>query len=111
MKLFKWIHGRQGTGYDKMCMLYNKYIVPFDLYILKFPKNSYIPPHKDEVKGKRHYRINIIIKHAKCGGIFEIEKSIIDVKYFKLFRPDKYYHSVSEILDGNRVVLSFGLCI
>jgi hypothetical protein len=58
----RWQRGRQGTGYDKLLLLANPFFVPFDLYLLRFPDGTEIPPHQDPVTGKRHYRLNIILK-------------------------------------------------
>ena len=32
---FRWQRGRQGTGYDKLLLLANPFLIPFDLYLLK----------------------------------------------------------------------------
>src|SRR3982750_3791869 len=64
----RWQRGRQGTGYDKLLLVANPLLIPFDLYLLRFPDGTEIPPHKDPVTGKRHYRLNIILKRPRAGG-------------------------------------------
>ena len=63
----RWQRGRQGTGYDKLLLLANPFVIPFDFYLLRFPDGTEIPPHQDPVTGKRHYRLNIILKRPRAG--------------------------------------------
>lgn len=107
MKLFKWDKGRQNSGYWKMPLAYSKWL-KFDFYLIKFPEGSEIKPHVDKVESGKHFRLNIVIKKAKIGGIFNCDKTIINTPRIKLFRPDKYTHSVSKIEQGNRYILSLG---
>ncbi len=82
--------------------------IKFDLYLLKFPEGCKITPHKDEVKKGKHYRVNIILKKAKEGGIFKCEKPIYESNRIKIFRPDKNIHEVTEVKKGSRYLLSLG---
>ena len=41
----RWERGRQGSGYDKLLLAANAFLIPFDLYLLRFPVGTYIPPH------------------------------------------------------------------
>lgn len=110
--LFKWISGRQTSGYFKMLLATSNFPIPFDLYFLKFPEGSFIKEHIDPVKsGYKHFRLNIILKKSKIGGEFISEKHIFESSRIKFFRPDIYKHSVTKIEKGNRYVLSFGFLI
>jgi hypothetical protein len=40
----------QNTGYDKLLIAVNPFVVPFDCYLLRFPEGSEIPPHRDPIK-------------------------------------------------------------
>lgn len=105
----KWERGRQESGYDKMLLAYGKFPLPFDCYILRFPEGSEIGTHTDPVdKGKKHYRMNIVLKKAKEGGEFVAENAIINWPRVKLFRPDVTPHSVTRVVTGYRYVLSIG---
>lgn len=104
----RWQKGRQGTGYDKFMLVQNPFIIPFDCYLLHFPIGVSIPPHKDQVKSGRHFRLNIIIKKSKSGGEFLAEKSILNLGRIKLFRPDLYTHEVTQVQGSTRWVLSVG---
>ena len=107
-KCFRWQVGRQKSGYDKMLLLTGKIPVPFDVYILRFPVESEILEHVDAVESGDHYRLNIIIKKAKSGGLFFCTNSVFETERIKLFRPDISKHSVSKIIAGTRYVLSIG---
>lgn len=109
---FKWVEGRQGSGYKKMPLLTALFPVPFDLYLLHFPEGTSIPEHTDKVDtGFRHYRLNIIVKKSEAGGEFISEKNIINFSRVKFFRPDLYKHSVTRVMGGSRIVLSFGFLL
>jgi hypothetical protein len=104
----RWQRGRQGTGYDKLLLLVNPFLIPFDLYLLRFPDGTEIPPHRDPVTGRRHYRLNIILKRPRAGGEFKCEAPIFETKRIKLFRSDLSLHSVTRVEGGTRYVLSLG---
>jgi hypothetical protein len=104
----RWQPGRQGTGYDKLLFLANPWVIPFDLYLLRFPEGTEIPPHQDPVTGRRHYRLNIILKRPNSGGEFVCANPIFETKRIKLFRPDMSLHSVTKVVGGSRYVLSLG---
>ena len=101
----KWINGRQGGDYQKK-LLFQFAIGKFgmDCYLIKFAPRTSLKKHKDKVDGK-HLRLNYVYKGV---GIFQCEKTIINWKRLKLFRPDKYLHS---IINGNqeRRVFSIGV--
>lgn len=94
-----------------MLLLWSKYPVPFDMYLLKYPQGSEITSHVDQVKSGKHYRLNIILKNADIGGNFNVEKSIFETKRIKIFRPDISKHSVSKIIKGERILFSLGFIL
>lgn len=108
----RWQKGRQQSGYDKMLLATARlpftWLQGFDVYLLRFPVGSAIRPHRDEVEGGRHYRLNIILRPAKVGGVFSCTESIYESARIKLFRPDVSEHAVSEVLEGTRLLLSVG---
>jgi hypothetical protein len=104
----RWQQGRQGTGYDKLLILVNPFLIPFDLYLLRFPDGTEIPSHRDPVTERRHFRLNIILKRPRSGGEFSCQDPIFETKRIKLFRPDLSLHSVSRVEGGSRYVLSLG---
>jgi hypothetical protein len=106
---FRWVLGRQQTGYSTMTLLWvTKWTpVPFDMNILKCPKGAHVPPHRDLVSGYRHYRFNIILTYPP-GGKFVSETNIFRWGPFVFFRPDLSLHSVTPVEDGVRYVLSMG---
>ena len=104
----KWREGRQHSGYSKLLLLTGRFPLPFDVYLLKFEKNSCVPVHRDQVAVGRHYRLNMILKHARVGGVFSCQEAILNWSRIKLFRPDLCKHSVSTVEDGTRLVLSIG---
>lgn len=105
---FRWQRGRQQSGYDKMLLLQSLWPVPFDVYILRFPQGSEIPPHTDPVAAGRHYRCNIVVRRAQEGGEFVCSAPIFETHRIKIFRPDACEHSVRRIVRGTRYVLSVG---
>ena len=106
--LFRWQRGRQETGYYKMLLCGAKWPVKFDMYLLKFPTGCVVLPHVDTVKEGKHYRLNLILRKAREGGNFNCTSAIFETERIKLFRPDIEEHSVSNIMEGNRCVLSIG---
>jgi len=110
MQYFKWQEGRQKSGYDKMLLIQNTFLLPFDCYIIRYREGSEIDTHTDPVEGKEHHRINIVLKNAEYGGHFwcNDEESLNIFNRIIYFRPDKFEHSVSKILFGTRYVLSIG---
>ena len=105
MKLPRWQKGRQGTGYDKLCLFQSKTLL-CDCYLISYPPNTSIPIHTDPVPSKRHYRINILL----CGEDKFVGKCIWQSRRIKFFRPDITPHSVDEV-SMRRLMLSFGLAL
>ena len=106
--MMDWDEGRQQTGYYKKQLFVSKQF-KFDIYLLKYPVDSYIPSHIDSaiISFHEHHRLNIVLKHAKYGGQFYINK-IIQKGRFHYFRPDLVKHKVTKIKKGVRYVLSIG---
>ena len=83
--------------------------VPFDFWLIRYPVGSEIPPHVDPVApGKRHFRLNIVLKRSPIGGEFVCADPIFSSKRIKLFRPDVSEHQVTRVEGGSRYVLSLG---
>ena len=109
--MLKWEPGRQGTGYEKLQLwnqwrYFSKY--KWDLYLLRYKEGAGIPRHRDPNPGHSHYRLNIYLWNADTGGVPEHDGVIIHNRFFTLFRPDLFTHSVSQVTKGTRYVLSFG---
>ena len=107
-KAFRWQRGRQESGYDKMLLLTAPWPVAFDSYLIRYPVGSSIQPHTDPASGRKHYRLNIIIKRSADGGEFVCQAPIFSSRRVKLFRPDQSQHSVTEVKGSSRYVLSLG---
>ncbi len=107
-QLFRWQPGPQLSGYDKMLLLGSRWLIKFDVYLLRFNPGSEIKPHTDQVKIGRHYRLNWVLKKAKQGGEFVCADPIYASKRIKLFRPDISEHSVTKVIEGKRYLLSIG---
>lgn len=101
---YRWQPGRQGSGYEKMILC--RFLF-FDLYLLRYPTGSYIDKHIDPVPRWRHFRLNFVLKKAE-GGDFVCPDAFLNSGRIKFFRPDIQEHSVSEVKQGVRYVLSLG---
>lgn len=109
MKVFQ--KGRQGSGYEKL-KLWSIEKLKTDAYIIKYPEGSSITPHTDPVDGNKHYRLNLVLKRARVGGLFRCSMPILAVgQRLFVFRPDEQEHEVSTIEEGSRWVLSLGLAL
>lgn len=109
--MLKWQRGRQDGGYDKLLIL-SSAIIPFDIWLLRFPEGAYISEHVDPVEAEyNHFRMNVIVKPAKRGGEFRVTNAILNWRFLKFFRPDISPHSVSRVEKGVRYVLSIGWLI
>jgi hypothetical protein len=104
----RWESGRQRSGYAKLLLVEGGC---FDVYLLKFPPGSRVPPHRDALAGARHYRLNLVLIPAARGGEFVCSEAIVDRPRIKLFRPDVHEHEVREIEAGTRWVLSIGVAL
>lgn len=94
-------------GYKIFTIFFNK---RFDCYLFHYKEGSYIPRHKDPSFGKRHYRLNIVLKKPKEGGQWLCKKTIFNFKERVIvFRADDSYHQITKITKGDRWLLSFGI--
>jgi hypothetical protein len=110
-KYFTWEGGRQQSGYGKMLIAESaNYLLPFDIYLLKYPEGSEIPEHTDPVPKRRHVRINLVLKKAKRGGMFSCTDAIFGSKRLNIFFSDRP-HQVSKIEEGSRLILSIGMLV
>lgn len=107
-KAFRWQHGRQGSGYDKMLLSTLAWPFAFDSYLIRYPVGSRIGPHTDPVTARKHYRLNLIVKRSRGGGEFVCADPIVSTSRIKLFCPDRSEHSVTEVTGSSRYVLSIG---
>lgn len=104
----RWRGGRQKSGYEKMLLAINPFIIPWDCYLLRFREGAQIKGHIDPVDERRHFRINVILIEAAKGGQFECDAPIFESRRVKFFRPDQQMHSVTRVESGSRYVLSIG---
>lgn len=106
MKIPKWVEGRQGGGYERLTLLRYKFV---DMHILRMFPGSVVPPHTDKLTdGRKHYRANLILQAAKCGGQFIASSTIFSSNRLFIFRPDESEHEVTTVIEGTRYVLSLG---
>lgn len=109
--MWTWEEGRQKGGYKKFPIVFTKFPIPWDLHLLKMPKDSYIKEHTDPYPNYKMYRVNLVIREPIEGGQFRCKDAMIDWRRLKFFRPDIMKHSVDCVSEGERLVLSFGFCI
>jgi hypothetical protein len=106
MTLWKWVDGRQGSGYHKLLLAC---IAPyFDVYLLRFPEDSFVPIHKDPVTNRRHFRLNIVLRRAKFGGKMVCEAGLGISSRVMYFRPDVVKHALTRVQAGTLYMLSIG---
>ncbi len=107
-----WQRGRQDSGYEKMLLASARWPIPFDLYVLRYPRGSYVWPHVDPVTEGRHWRLNFVFWKARSGGFFWKSNDMKTLRRgrsrWHLFRPDVELHGVTAVTDGSRYVLSLG---
>jgi len=78
--------------------------------LVTYSEGHFVTRHIDMVGSGRLYKLNLVLVEAKQGGIFETEGIIFSLfNRIILFRPDLYEHSVTKIVRGKRVLLSFAL--
>ena len=106
-RLLRWQRGRQGSGYDKLLLATAPWPLAFDCYLLRYPEGSDIAAHTDPVSGRRHFRLNLVLR-AGDGGQFRCRDAILNWPRIKLFRPDRSAHGVTRVTGTARYVLSIG---
>lgn len=107
--MFKWISGRQNTGYWKMPIVRSK-LFRFDIYILKFEEGVEVPWHTDPAKTGRHFRFNLYLTNPG-GGQLLLEKgkrAIFSNRLCHLFRADDIQHAMTKVEGGTLYMLSIG---
>lgn len=95
----RWENGRQGEGYQKLKVFG---ILGCDCYLIRFWPGYQLPMHRDEVVGKRHYRLNILLR----GEDAYVGLHIFKWWRFILFRSDWMHGTLR--LNEPRLLLSFG---
>lgn len=107
--MFKWVQGRQDTGYYKMVLMLSKKL-SFDCYLLKFEEGVEVPWHYDPVKsGKKHYRLNVYLRKGNGGQlVIDGGKPIVATRLFHLFRPDVQRHRMTRVEGRTQYMLSLG---
>lgn len=104
-----WVEGRQGGGYLKWTIFQ---FWRFDCHILRYPEGAGVMWHTDPVPGRRHFRLNIMLKKPQKGGEFRIRGyAIVNWCFMNLFRPDLRPHAVEVVEKGERLVLSLGAAL
>lgn len=104
----RWENGRQQSGYEKLQLFKGENA---DAYLLRFPKGSSVPPHRDKVPGKRHFRLNITLRQARGGGEVRGMDPIFQLGPIVLFRPDIDEHSMTRVYAGHCLMLSIGVAL
>lgn len=86
------------------------YTQRFAINLVTYSEGHFVSRHLDMVSSGRLYKLNFVLVRPKQGGIFETEGVIFSLfNRIILFRPDLYEHSVTKIVSGKRVLLSFAL--
>lgn len=75
--------------------------------LVTYPQGHRVMRHNDPMGSGRYYKLNIVLKKPRQGGVFEADGTLFD--RIVLFRPDLHEHSVSRIEQGKRVLLSIAL--
>jgi hypothetical protein len=110
----RWQPGRQGGTYSKLTLFAGRRWLPVDAHLIRYGVGDFVAAHTDSVDGRRHYRLNIELRRARCGGFFyAYPRSAIVFWRWRvvLFRPDLATHAVTQVKRGTRLVLSFGWAI
>lgn len=105
----KWISGRHKTQYKIfpfIILKFNKRFL-FDMLLINYPKGSSIPLHNDpEVR----WRLNIELSKPKSGGYLMVEEKAVIWSWKRILLLDpQYYHQVTKIEEGRRLIFSIGI--
>lgn len=101
----RWESGRHGTGYRKMKLAQGK---RWDLHLIDYPKDVYIPWHIDPIHGKRHLRINLALRTG--GSRLIAEQTLFRFReHLVAFWSDRFH--VVTPTKSRRWVLSLGLAL
>ncbi|WP_158773581.1 2OG-Fe(II) oxygenase [Cobetia sp. L2A1] len=78
--------------------------------LVTYPQGHRVMRHNDPMGSGRYYKLNIVLKKPRQGGVFEADGTLFTLfDRIVLFRPDLHEHSVSRIEQGKRVLLSIAL--
>jgi len=97
---FSWQPGRQGTGYSKLLLHQGR---RWDLYLLRYPPGASVPPHRDPLPGREHWRANLLL----WGEDVFRGDAWLRLPRLVVFRPDVTEHEVAPVA-RLRLVLSLG---
>lgn len=109
-----WQPGRQGGTYEKLTLFAGRTWLPCDLYLIRYRVGDFVTTHVDPIERGRHYRLNIELRRAGCGGYFYAypRDAIVFWRWRVIvFRPDLATHAVTQVKRGTRLVLSFGWAV
>lgn len=107
--MFKWVEGRQNSGYFKM-LLFRSKLLKMDMYLLKFQEGVEVPWHKDPAKTGRHFRFNLYLTRPGGGELLieKNKKAIFSNRLCHLFRADDIQHAMTKVEGGTLYLLSIG---
>lgn len=84
-----------------------------DCCVIRYPVNSYVPPHIDPTPAEmEHWRINAIIQVPESGGTFGIESRNVDLLEGDavIFQANTLRHRITTVYGGiERYVWSVGI--
>lgn len=113
-KIFTFVPGRNSmkeNPYYKCCLIESKKF-QFDVYLLLYPKGSFVSWHRDPApKGYVHKRLNFIIVRPDRGGQFlkRNKSNVVETKSrFSLFDASEITHAVTTVKSGQRLSISMG---
>lgn len=87
------------------------FLFTLQLHIAKYDVGDLLAEHTDTVGLGRMWRVQFVLRNAKRGGDLLCERFVVNRPRFKIFEPGKYKHEVTEVRDGQRLVLNFGIWI
>jgi hypothetical protein len=87
------------------------FLFMLQLHVAKYDKGDVLAEHVDTVALGRLWRIQFTLRQAQEGGELLCEHFVVNRPRFKIFEPGKYKHEVTEVKEGQRIVLNFGVWI
>lgn len=79
-------------------------------HLMRYDVGDFISPHKDVIKaGERQFRIQFILRNAARGGELRCERFIVNTRWFKIFEPCRWTHSVTPVEEGLRILINLGI--
>ena len=87
------------------------FLFMFQLHVAKYGAGDQLAEHTDVVALGRMWRVQFVLRKAKQGGELLCEHFIVNRPWFKIFEPGKYKHEVTEVKEGERIILNFGIWI